>query len=188
MSCPCCAITLHVIEFDSEAPIRIERCAVCFGLFFNPDELDTLLEMPTDPLGNLQAGQLHELVIDFGQEGEQRPLKCPTCPERMVRFRFGGYSGISLHRCGTHGVWLDGSDLGRLITWWQDGGDVAYRQQEEQRARRFFGRPDWMEKKSWAQPIGADTPRIRDQEDEEDGIADMIDSIASAIMPGPDEE
>ena len=188
MSCPCCAITLHVIEFDSEAPIRIERCAVCFGLFFNPDELDTLLEMPTDPLGNLQAGQLHELVIDFGQEGEQRPLKCPTCPDQMVRFYFGGYSGISLHRCGTHGVWLDGSDLGRLITWWQDGGDVAYRQQEEQRARRFFGRPDWMEKKSWAQPIGADTPRIRDQEDEEDGIADMIDSIASAIMPGPDEE
>ena len=37
LSCPRCTTDLHMLEFDFQPPLRIERCHSCTGLFFNPN-------------------------------------------------------------------------------------------------------------------------------------------------------
>ena len=44
LPCPHCTTPLGVIEFDTEPKVRIERCTACFGNFFNPGELEVLLD------------------------------------------------------------------------------------------------------------------------------------------------
>jgi Zn-finger nucleic acid-binding protein len=66
---------------------------------------------------------------------------------------FGGKSGVIIDRCGAHGVWLEGSELRRLLEWWRAGGKLLYQQNEAEREKRIqaarplnrpvnFGSPD----------------------------------------------
>ncbi|MCW1883348.1 zf-TFIIB domain-containing protein [Luteolibacter flavescens] len=139
LPCPHCSTALDVIEFDTEPKIRIERCTTCFGTFFNPGELESLLDAQTNPLVWLDPTQLNQIAIDFAHEREIVYLKCPMCAERMSHLNFGGHSGVIVDRCGTHGVWLEGSELRRLTEWWRAGGKLIYQQHEAARAKRLYG-------------------------------------------------
>lgn len=39
----------------------------------------------------------------------------------MSPINFAGRSGMVLDRCGARGVWLEGSELRRLMEWWRAG-------------------------------------------------------------------
>lgn len=136
--CPLCTTPLGVIEFDTEPPIIIERCATCLGMFFNPGELEALLDAQTNPLVWLDPGQLNRIAEDFGHQHEIVYRKCPVCAERMSHLNFGGHSGVILDRCGTHGVWLEGSELRRLTEWWRAGGRLIYQQNEAERVKNLY--------------------------------------------------
>lgn len=139
LPCPSCAAPLGVIEFDTEPKIQIERCAACYGTFFNPGELEALLEAQTNPLVWLDPVQLNQIADDFGYQHEVVYRKCPVCAERMSHLNFGGRSGVILDRCGTHGVWLEGSELRRLTEWWRAGGKLIHQQHEAERAKNLYG-------------------------------------------------
>jgi Zn-finger nucleic acid-binding protein len=139
LPCPHCSIPLAVIEFDTEPKIRIERCTTCYGTFFNPGELEALLDAQTNPLIWLDPAQLNQIATDFSHDREIIYHKCPMCAERMSHLNFGGRSGVIVDRCGTHGVWLEGSELRRLTEWWRAGGKLIYQQHEAERARKLYG-------------------------------------------------
>ena len=142
LPCPLCATPLSVIEIDVEPKLRIERCNTCHGMFFNPGELETLLEAQTYPLVWLDQAQLGQLAAASDHDPEIIYRKCPMCAERMSHLNFGGRSGVILDRCGTHGVWLEGSELRRLAEWWRAGGKLIYQQHEAERVRELYGRPE----------------------------------------------
>ena len=60
------------------------------------------------------------------------------CSERMSHLNFGGRSGVIIDRCGTHGVWLEGSELRRLTEWWRAGGKLIYQQHEAERVKKLY--------------------------------------------------
>jgi Zn-finger nucleic acid-binding protein len=138
MPCPQCTMPLGTIEFDIGPKVRIERCLGCRGMFFNPGEMQALLDAQTNPLVWLDPLQLNQISADFY---EDRPIiyrKCPTCSERMSHVNFGGRSGVILDSCGTHGVWLGAGNLRRLTEWWRAGGKLVYQQDQAARTQRLF--------------------------------------------------
>lgn len=139
LPCPECSTPLDVIELDNdtEPKLRIERCTTCLGMFFNPGEIEAALDAQTNPLVWLDPVQLNQIAADFGYTHEVIYRKCPMCSERMSHLHFGGNSGVILDRCGTHGVWLEGSELRRLTEWWRAGGKLIYQQHEAERVKRL---------------------------------------------------
>jgi len=141
LACPQCTTPLRVIEIAIDPKLRIERCNTCHGMFFNPGELEVLLEAQTYPLVWLDQEQLGELAAGFSHDPGIVYRKCPVCAERMSPSNFGGRSGVILDRCGTHGVWLDGSELRRAAEWWRAGGKLIYQQHEAERTKQLYGSP-----------------------------------------------
>lgn len=138
MACPSCDSTLSVIEFDSDPPLRVERCCGCQGMFFNPGELQALLDQKTHDLVWLDTVQMEQVGKDFGFHHEVVYRKCPMCAERMSHINFGGRSGVILDRCGTHGLWLDGGELRQLVEWWRAGGKLVFQEHEADKTRKLF--------------------------------------------------
>lgn len=64
--CPSCESKLSVIEFDAGVPVRVERCGACHGMFFNPGELEALLDAQTNPLVWLDQVQMNQIGEDYG--------------------------------------------------------------------------------------------------------------------------
>lgn len=141
LPCPECETPLSVIEFDTEPKMRIERCGKCYGAFFNPGELEALLDAQTNPLVWIDPVQLQQIAADFGYNHEVIYRKCPMCAERMSHLNFGGSSGVILDRCGMHGVWLEGSELRRLTEWWRAGGKHLHQANEKTKAMTYYKGP-----------------------------------------------
>lgn len=141
LACPSCEAALVEIEFDITPALRVERCTACHGMFFNPGELQALLDAQTNPLVWLDPEQLGQIAVDYGFGHEVVYRKCPVCAERMSHVNFGGRSGVILDRCGTHGVWAEGGELRRLAEWWRAGGKLVFQQHEAGKARQWFREP-----------------------------------------------
>lgn len=105
-------------------------------MFFNPGEL----EAKTNPLVWLDPQRLKEIAENYGYNHEVVYLQCPICQERMSHINFGGRSGVILDRCGSHGVWLQGGELRRLMEWWRAGGKLLHQQHELKKAKGAYGR------------------------------------------------
>ena len=141
MACPSCETRLGAVEIMAgEKPVRIERCESCQGLFFNPGELELLLDMQSHEIVWLDSQQIDAMAATFSNDGEVVYRKCPLCSERMSPHNFGGRSGVLLDRCGTHGFWLDGGEFRRLAEWWRAGGRLIYQKNEEDRTRWLHDR------------------------------------------------
>lgn len=141
MPCPACDGTLRHIRIVLQPPLTIERCGTCCGLFFNPGELEHVLDAQTNPIVVIDYQQIDVLASDVSAQGAIRYRKCPVCAERMSPWNFGGRSGVILDRCGAHGFWLDGGELRRLAEWWRVGGKHLHQQHEFERVKRLQGMP-----------------------------------------------
>jgi Zn-finger nucleic acid-binding protein len=137
LSCPDCRTALNVIEIDTDPAMTIERCPACVGMFFNHGELEKLLEENTSEVILLDKQQLSGIAEHFGHEHEVLYLQCPMCHERMSHRNFGGSSGVILDHCGTHGMWVQGGELRRLLEWWAAGGKHLHQQNEQERVAKL---------------------------------------------------
>lgn len=138
LPCPTCTKPLQVIQVGTSPPMKVERCGGCFGMFFNPGELEAVLNQQTETAVRFDAEMLDQVTADYGFNHEVIYKPCPMCSERMSHLNFGGRSGVILDRCGTHGLWLDGGELRRLAEWWRAGGKLIHQQSEAKRVGRLF--------------------------------------------------
>lgn len=138
LACPSCSTALSVIEFETNPILRIERCNACHDMFFNPGELEAILDAQTHPLVWLDLAQITQIGEDYGFHHEVVYRKCPMCPDRMNHVNFGRHSGVILDRCGVHGVWVDGGELRRLTEWWRAGGKLIFQQNEADKTRQLY--------------------------------------------------
>lgn len=139
LPCPSCTTPLSVVETDSVPKVTIERCPDCYGTFFNPGEIELLLEQHTTDFVWTDLQQLKTLGAEKSNHADMiEYLRCPFCQERMSRLNFGGRSGIILDRCGTHGVWVQNGEFQQISEWWRAGGKLIYEQHEKERTALLF--------------------------------------------------
>jgi Zn-finger nucleic acid-binding protein len=130
--CPVCHVPLQTIDLKINGHLYIERCETCFGLFFDPGEIETLLENSVSGVFSINR----ELIENINQEryptGQKvKYLRCPVCQVLMNRVNFGYRSGVVVDQCRAHGVWLDSGEITHLMEWKKAGGQLWHQQQFE---------------------------------------------------------
>lgn len=137
--CPRCDLPLTSVNIGETKPIVIERCAQCLGLFFDPGELEAVLDDSVRHVYGIDYQRMTELNERERQAGghdeEVRYLKCPQCRELMMRRNFGARSGVVVDTCKACGVWLDAGELGHLLRWVKAGGRTLDHQRKDQERR-----------------------------------------------------
>jgi len=131
--CPRCGIRLQTIDLKLDGKFLIERCDVCLGLFFDPGELETLLEGTVSNVFGINRTRL-DSICTIRQSGDYPVsyIKCPVCSRLMNRVNYGARSGVIVDSCKQHGVWLDGGELRHLFEWMKAGGKLLDQERREQ--------------------------------------------------------
>ncbi len=125
--CPRCDKPLQTIDLNIEGTFFIERCEECLGMFFDPGELEFLLDKTVKNILSVDYQRLQALNQEvYRRESVVQYVKCPVCQELMNRINFGARSGVIADRCRTHGLWLDGGELRLLMEWRKAGGKVLH--------------------------------------------------------------
>lgn len=121
--CPRCSVKMRTINISEDEPFLIEQCEKCYGLFFDPGELDLLLKRSVDNVFAVKYKRLEQLKeMKRSQEYGVTYIDCPVCRKLMNRINFGGGSGVIIDKCRDHGVWLDGGELRQIMEWVKAGG------------------------------------------------------------------
>lgn len=129
--CPRCDKPLQTIDLKLEGKFLIERCTDCLGLFFDPGELETLLDKSVSKVFHIDSEQLD--TISKLRRHEDYPvtyIQCPVCRKLMNRLNFGTRSGVIVDKCKEHGIWLDGGELRHLMEWMKAGGKILDQQKQ----------------------------------------------------------
>ncbi|HBA71737.1 MAG: hypothetical protein A2X82_10900 [Geobacteraceae bacterium GWC2_55_20] len=132
-TCPRCGVNLKTINLNLKGTFLIERCDQCLGLFFDPAELEALLDAAVSNVFLIDRVGLDG--INLKRPPDQYPvayIKCPVCSQLMNRVNFGARSGVIVDRCKDHGVWLDGGELRHLMEWMKLGGKLLDQERQEQ--------------------------------------------------------
>lgn len=132
--CPHCNIAMQTLNLEQEGAFFIERCEKCMGLFFDPNELETLLEMSVAHVHSINYSQLDQITRKKRFRGSQKKirwLKCPVCRQFMNRKSFGTRSGVVVDRCRNHGIWLEGAEFRCLLEWKKAGGSILHERREK---------------------------------------------------------
>lgn len=135
-TCPRCANSLKTIDLKLNGTFFIERCEECLGLFFDPGELEAVLEAAVSNVFLIDRTGLD--AINFYRPADPYPvtyIKCPVCSQLMNRVNFGAKSGVIVDRCKNHGIWLDGGELRHLMEWMKLGGKLLEQERLEQAKR-----------------------------------------------------
>ena len=132
-TCPRCRVSLRTIDLRINGRFLIERCDQCLGLFFDPGELEALLEATVTNVFDINRSKLDNINNHMGPATPPAGyIKCPVCSKLMNRVNFGIKSGVIVDRCRDHGVWLDGGELRHLFEWMKAGGKLLAQEREEQ--------------------------------------------------------
>lgn len=131
--CPRCGISLKTIDLKIDGRFLIERCEQCLGLFFDPGELEAVLQATVSNVFTVDRSRLASLnayprSADYGVTY----IKCPICTKIMNRVNFGSRSGVIVDRCKDHGVWVDGGELRHLFEWMKAGGKLLDQERREE--------------------------------------------------------
>jgi Zn-finger nucleic acid-binding protein len=127
--CPRCTKPLQTIDLHLGGKFLIERCPTCYGLFFDPSELEAVLDRSVANVYRIDLPRLEEVArLCRHQDYPVTYIKCPVCAKLMNRVNFGTKSGVIVDTCREHGVWLDGGELRQLLEWSKAGGQFVHQQ------------------------------------------------------------
>jgi len=126
-TCPHCDIPLHTINLNIDGGFYIERCDQCFGLFFDPGEIESLMEHSVSPVFNINDQQITNISNERYQKHKKvKYVKCPVCRTFMKRTIYGHRSGVVIDQCKEHGIWLDSGEITQLLEWKKAGGQILH--------------------------------------------------------------
>lgn len=171
--CPECQSNLQTINLDLATPLQIERCKTCFGLFFDPGDVESLLESSVSPVFSINM----ELLGNINQDRYQndRPVKyqkCPVCQNLMNRMLFGHRSGVVIDQCKSHGVWLDGGEISHLLEWKKAGGQLLHEKKQS----------ELQQKKSSSRSSSADIEKLLQTRNQQSSELDLLENVANLIF------
>ncbi|HNO76702.1 MAG TPA: zf-TFIIB domain-containing protein [Phycisphaerae bacterium] len=135
-SCPRCDEELEIVPLNLADGFGIDRCRKCQGIFFDPGELESILDESVSKVYEVDYPRLAKLVEEEGikEFREISYIKCPDCMQVMNRKAYGARSGVIVDQCRDHGVWLDGRELHVLLHWVKAGGQIHQKDREAREA------------------------------------------------------
>lgn len=178
-TCPRCSIRLSTIDLKMNGKFLIERCGQCMGLFFDPGELEALLETTVANVFVIDRTRLDS--INASGPSAAYPIgyiKCPVCARIMNRVNYGAKSGVIVDRCKDHGVWLDSGELRHLFEWMKAGGKLFDQERHEQQRKEA----EQEQRKKQAQPAagtGLDFDPVGGILKQQD--PDLLDVLVAAV-------
>jgi Zn-finger nucleic acid-binding protein len=133
-TCCGCGHPMDTLDIGtSEAPFFVERCPACLGLFFDPGELEAIIDRDVPQVHGIDHLALSRLAELNGEPVHYR--KCPICGKTMNRINYGKSSGVIADRCRDHGVYLDAGELRRIVAWVRAGGRLAAAEKAAEKKR-----------------------------------------------------
>ena len=137
--CPRCEVNLKTVDLGVDGKFLIERCEKCLGIFFDPSELEALLDKSVSHVYEVDLERMDVLIEEeeMVDAWTVTYVKCPVCQKLMHRKSYGARSGVIVDTCKNHGVWLDGGELGKLLRWSKAGGQLhdEHKKAEQQRKK-----------------------------------------------------
>ena len=135
--CPLCNRSMETISLKAVKNFNIERCPSCMGLFFDPEELNAILDKSVDQVYSIDMKKIHTMnqMPNRTVTRTRAYIKCPVCSELMNRVNFGTRSGVVVDQC-KHGIWLDNGELRKLLEWRKAGGRLYHEKIMGERAKR----------------------------------------------------
>ncbi len=153
-NCELTTINLETVKSDKGKNLQIDRCDSCFGLFFDPGEVEELLEKSVSNVFTINKKHMQNINRDrFKKDNNIKYRKCPICQSFMQRSNYGHRSGVIVDRCHKHGVWLDSGEITHLMEWKKSGGQmlneqIKNEQMSKEKSKRFNSSPDMSQYKS----------------------------------------
>ncbi len=110
--CPRCEqVPLAAIE---DQGVSFLGCSKCFGLFVSDPDLFVYAEKSLSPRAFTSFAELHEKMQE-GAKTVGHVRHCPRCRALLVRVTFGVAPIVVLDRCEEHGIWLDKTELNKVL-------------------------------------------------------------------------
>lgn len=135
--CPHCQTPLQTIDLNRNGQFLLDRCSHCFGLFFNPGQIETLLDNSVAEVFQINLQRLDNINRDrFQADKPVKYIKCPVCLEFMHRHVFAYRSGVVIDQCKDHGIWLDSGEISHLLEWKKAGGQLLQDRQPTTEAKQ----------------------------------------------------
>ena len=154
--CPDCEVVMETIHLSEDGSFAVERCQACYGLFFDPGEVQAFLEATVAPAFVVNYQEI--VNINHERANRDRPVhyvKCPDCGKYMNRVNFGATSGVVMDQCKAHGVWLSNGELIHLMEWKRAGGQLLADQRQKARQEELAARAEQVHP---SLPIGFEEP------------------------------
>lgn len=156
--CPRCDKPLQTINLKVGEKFLVERCTECLGLFFDPGELEALLDKSVSNVFYINYNQLENIKkVRRHQDYPVGYIKCPVCRKLMNRINFGSRSGVIVDKCRDHGIWVDGGELRQLMEWIKAGGQLLHHQVQRE-ANRIDQQAEKRKKRQMAIPTSGNIP------------------------------
>ena len=136
--------SMQTIDLNLNGTFLIERCEECYGLFFDPGQVEALLENTVTGVFEINLQHLDTINNDRFQGNKPvKYIKCPVCHVLMNRHAYGYRSGVIIDRCRNHGVWLNSGEITHLLEWRKAGGQLLHDKQSttENRVAKSKAKP-----------------------------------------------
>ncbi|GAB6140172.1 hypothetical protein JCM14076_09010 [Methylosoma difficile] len=171
-ACPNCQAAMETIDLQIKGTFLLERCSDCFGLFFDPGQVEALLENSVADVFQVNLEQIDTINHErYLSKPAVKYVKCPVCQNFMNRKAYGYRSGVVVDICNSHGVWLDSGEITHLLEWRKAGGQLLQAQRGQATASPSTREPVKPRYSStWAE--GANAEVLAD---------DVVDVLATVI-------
>ncbi|GFO71554.1 hypothetical protein BJAS_P1157 [Bathymodiolus japonicus methanotrophic gill symbiont] len=164
---------MQSIQIQLDAPLSIERCPDCFGMFFDKGELEVLLNHAVQHVAFINLAHLNNINADrFRVEQRVKYIKCPVCLKFMHRSNFALKSGVIVGICRVHGLWLDNGEVTHLMEWKKAGGQLLYRQEQQKKQPKLRKTQAGRSDRLWGDALQKDTLSLE---------TDLLELLASVV-------
>jgi len=130
--CPRCEKPMQTLKIKTKENLFIEQCNECYGLFFDPGELEYLISQSVTNIFDIDYKRLNKMSGNRHSDYGVKYIKCPVCSKYMNRINFGARSGVIVDKCKEHGIWLDGGELKQILEWTKAGGKLLDNEKKEE--------------------------------------------------------
>jgi Zn-finger nucleic acid-binding protein len=128
VACPRCKGELRTRELGHTS---ITECGSCSGIWLTQEAFLRLCDRTE--AAAIGDGQLRPGPVGPAQPARQGYIPCLACSQLMARKNYASASGVIIDLCREHGVWLDASELERILAFIRDGGLDRARKREIER-------------------------------------------------------
>ncbi len=171
--CPHCEKAMQTVELKTIPLLYIERCEACFGLFFDPGEIEELLACSVSNVFDINYKLIKNINKDRYQKNKKiKYVKCPVCLIHMNRVNYAHRSGVIIDQCKRHGVWLDSGEITHLMEWKKAGGELLEAQNKKQNCHK---------KKTTNHTIAYSHEKSVFQQQHKSLEQDLLDSVCSVV-------